>query len=134
MQRSATAQEYERAGKLRDQLSALEWLVNSLIRLRKTRQELSFIYPVTSLNGDIWYVIHEGQVRGVISRPVDEQGREQTRTLLEEVYDKPPKTGIPLEVIDHVWLVAAWFRKYPNERNRCLNPSDVTRAISCAAG
>lgn len=127
MEQAALNQEYERAGVLRDKLQSLEWLLGSLGRLRQTREDLSFIYPVPSfdLTQQLWYLIHEGQIRLTVMPLEKRQRKKELKGMIEEIFTAPPRVGIPLEVIDHVWLVAAWFRKFPQERARCLPVADV---------
>jgi excinuclease ABC subunit C len=122
MQEAAAVLDYEGAGVLRDTIESLEWLLGTLVRLRSTREELSFIYPVQveGTERQLWYLIHEGQLRITLAAPTCAADRRQTRQMLHEIYEAPPRVGIPLEAIDHVWLIAAWFRKFPKERNRCI--------------
>jgi excinuclease ABC subunit C len=122
---AAKALDFERATVLRDRFQQLEWLLMTLQRLKKTREDLSFLYPVESAYQPgvlLWYLIHEGQWRGTV--PAGDLS--QSHTVVKEVYTAPPRVGIPLESIDHVWLIAAWFRKFPKERERCLT---VERSI-----
>jgi excinuclease ABC subunit C len=132
MEQAAIDQEYERAGVLRDKVQSLEWLLGSLGRLRLTREELSFIYPVLSFGSaqQLWYLIHEGQIRLTVMP--SESGTsascaKELKEKIEEIYTAPPRVGIPLEAIDHVWLIAAWFRKFPQERERCLSVKDILK-------
>lgn len=123
MREAASALEFERATMLRDRMQQLEWLLQNLQRLKRTREELSFIYPVDCSKRpgqQLWYLIHEGQVRWTMA------ASETTATkVIHEIFHAPPRVGIPLESIDHVWLIAAWFRKFPKERERCLLPDDA---------
>lgn len=128
MTEASSGMEFERAGMLRDRMQQLEWLLQNLQRLKRTREELSFIYPVEvpHRHGQrIWYLIHEGQVRGAVAEPIDAAAERQMQRLVEEIYFAPPRVGIPLESIDHVWLSAAWFRKFPKERERCLEVASL---------
>lgn len=128
MTEAASGQEYERAMVLRDRMQQLQWLLQNLQRLKRTREELSFIYPVVVPHRNdqvLWYFIHEGQVRGAVQEPHDAATERQTQRLIDEIYYAPPRVGIPLESIDHVWLIAAWFRKFPKERERCVEMSSL---------
>jgi excinuclease UvrABC nuclease subunit len=122
MKQAAAGLDFERAGDLRDCIASLEWLLGTLVRLRTTREELSFIYPVLVENTarQLWYLIHEGQLRLTLAAPSSPAEHRQVRKVLQEIYQAPPRVGIPLEAIDHVWLIAAWFRKFPAERARCV--------------
>lgn len=115
--------DYERALVLRDRMKSLEWLLQNLERLKRTREELSFIYPVevaSKPGAQLWYLIHEGQVRLTLQAPGNPKAQTQATRMIDEVFHAPPRVGIPLESIDHVWLIAAWFRKFPKEREGCI--------------
>jgi excinuclease ABC subunit C len=129
MEHAAINQEYERAGALRDKVQSLEWLLASLGRLQQTREDLSFIYPVPSSDAEqpLWYLIHEGQIRLTVMPLEEREKKKELQVMIEEIFTAPPRVGIPLEAIDHVWLIAAWFRKFPQERQRCLSISDVLK-------
>jgi excinuclease ABC subunit C len=131
MAQAATAMEYERAGVLRDRLQALEWLQQSLVRLRQAREDLSFIYSVSrgEAEQNVWYLVHEGQVRRAIPAPQNKPERLHALQEIQDVYHAPPRVGIPLEVIDHVWVVAAWFRKFPQERQNCLRVEHLVNQL-----
>ncbi|HQR41547.1 MAG TPA: GIY-YIG nuclease family protein [Gemmatales bacterium] len=126
---AASGQDYERATVLRDRMQQLDWLLRTLQRLKMTREELSFIYPVTSAyrpGQTLWYLIHEGQWRNTIEANTAESADVTTNhALIRDVYQAAPKVGIRLESIDHVWLIAAWFRKFPEERDKCLDVSSL---------
>ena len=131
MMEAASGMEYERATMLRDRMQQLEWLQNNLKRLKKTREELSFIYPVEIANHpgqQVWYLLHEGQLRHTIAAPSTPKSEPQLLATLHSIYHAPPRVGIPLESIDHVWLIAAWFRKFPKERERCISVDTVLPA------
>ena len=130
MREAASGQEFERATVLRDRMQQLEWLLQNLERLKRTREELSFIYPVETSNRNgqkLWYLIHEGQIRQTICEPTEAAAQKESRRVIDEIYNAPHKAGIPLESIDHVWLIAAWFRKFPKERERCLGVNTQKR-------
>src|SRR5262249_37453910 len=92
MEQAAENQEFERAGVLRDKLPSLEWLLGSLGRLRQTREELSFIYPVPSFDStqQLWYLIHEGQFRLTVMPLEDQNGKKELRRMIEETFTAPP--------------------------------------------
>jgi excinuclease ABC subunit C len=131
MMEAASGMEYERATMLRDRMQQLEWLQNNLKRLKITREELSFIYPVEIAHHpgqQVWYLLHEGQLRQTIAAPTNSKSEQQLLATLHSIYHAPPRVGIPLESIDHVWLIAAWFRKFPKERERCISVDTVLPA------
>jgi excinuclease ABC subunit C len=123
MTEAAAALAFERAGALRDKLLLLTWLSEHLDRLRQAAQ-LSFVYPVSGAGGELWYLIHGGQVRAVLPRPVETEAGRQAARLLEGVYRAEDSRPGPLtrDEIDGVLLVAGWFRKHPAERQCTLEP------------
>jgi excinuclease ABC subunit C len=109
MQAASAALQFERAAVLRDRLTVLGWLSAQLDRLRQAR-ELSFIYPLAGHDGkEWWYVIRRGEVRGAAPASA------ATAELIERLW-----AGRGREEADRLLLVAAWFRKRPQERQRAL--------------
>jgi excinuclease ABC subunit C len=127
MTSASTELAFERAMALRDRLELLRWLDGHLERLRRLRQGQSFVYPVRAAEGgEVWYLIHQGRVAA--SRPApsaDTAGR--TAALVEALYRRrlPPGAALGGSEVDGVLLVAAWFRRYPEERTRVLSPQQA---------
>ncbi|MBL8824316.1 MAG: GIY-YIG nuclease family protein [Planctomycetia bacterium] len=133
MQQAARELDFELAGKLRDQLASLEWLMASLQRVQETRRELSFIYPVevNHRQGQVlWYLIHEGQWRCTLFMPQDYATRQQAWKTIDGVFAGKTPWNFASQSIDHLWLTAAWFRKFPQERARCISVEDARRICS----
>jgi excinuclease ABC subunit C len=128
---------FERAAALRDKLDALHWLHTHLERLRLARERFSFVYPVQGEDGrGLWYLIHRGHVAAVIPEPTTEDGRQSAATAIAEIYRQKhawsgPETG---EHIDQVLLVTGWFRKYPEERARVLDPLVAVERLAAVIG
>ncbi|MBY0523060.1 MAG: GIY-YIG nuclease family protein [Gemmataceae bacterium] len=125
MSAASEAMAFERAGMLRDKLAALQWLFDHLDRLRQARDRHTCIYPVSGHGGrDLWYLIRRGWVAAALPTPRDDDSRRAAEALIESVYGQPSIGTEPtrLEEIDGVLLVAAWFRKRPEERTRAINP------------
>lgn len=120
---AARAQAYERAAVLRDKLDALHWLHRQLEQLRELRQDGSFIYPVKSPSGlAIWYLIRDGCTVAALPAPQNPESRKQAAKVIETVYRQHHFNPTP-EQIESVLLVAAWFRKFPKERRKTMNPA-----------
>lgn len=120
---ASAAQEYERAMAVRDKLSDLKWLTDRIVWLRNARLEHSYIYPLAGADErTVWYLIDKGLVRGAVYPPTDAPSRKRVARLIEKVYTSPNElsTTMPKGQVDSVLLVAAWFRKRPEERARCL--------------
>jgi excinuclease ABC subunit C len=117
---------FERAAAVRDKLEALRWLWEQLARIRRAREQHSFIYPVCGHGEkEIWYLVQRGRVVGAMRPPrtCSEQTQAAQRIEMafrtEDVWTAPPVN----EVIDGVLLIASWFRRHPEERARTLEPA-----------
>lgn len=125
---ASAAQAYERAMAVRDKLADLRWLTDRLVWLRHARLEHSYIYPLTGPEDrTVWYLIDKGLVRGAVFQPVDRASRTRVGRLIKKVYSDPTECGtiMPKGQVDSVLLVAAWFRKRPEEKSRCIQWADA---------
>jgi excinuclease ABC subunit C len=128
LEASATMQ-FERAAALRDRLEQVQWLWDRLNWLRQARKENTFVYPLTGPDGRaVWYLIHRGRVRRACFQPCCVESAESGRTLIDEVYNRDLGPGVTPGQVDHVLLVSAWFRKYPDERAGLLTPAEARQA------
>ncbi len=124
MEQAATAMAFERAAALRDRVQPIQWLRERLGFLKQARDVHSFVYQVAGFAGeDIWYVIRQGRV--VMAVPKPETVTRKVVEQIRDVYAKPIVSSFPVDQIDHVLLVAAWFRKYPAEWSRTLTPEQL---------
>jgi excinuclease ABC subunit C len=124
---------FERAAALRDKLESLRWLRDQLARLRRAREGQSFVYPVAGTGGqDLWYLIHHGRVARVVL--ADGAGRCAAAAAVEAVYGAEGARGrlLATDEVDGVLLVAGWFRRHPEERERTLAP-DAALALCRSA-
>ena len=114
--------QFEKAMALRDRLTAFEWLDARLALLRKARDQHSFVYPLAGHDGlERWYLIHRGQVRGVVLAPRNRAERKRAREALEMTFAETPVAALMAsKVVDSVLLVAAWFRKNAGDRAKLL--------------
>ncbi len=121
MAAASAALNFERAAALRDRLTPLEWLDGHLERLRHARQRHTFVYPVR----DYWYLVRRGFVATAVQVPRDAETRRSAAQVLETVFGQPhPWTAATrTEEVDGVLLVAAWFRRHPEEYGRVLDPT-----------
>jgi excinuclease ABC subunit C len=127
MTAASAALAFERAAELRDRLQVLQWLHDHLERLRRVRDGQSFIYPVGGTEaGEVWYLIHQGRVAAARPAPSPETAA-RTAAMIEALYRRrlPPGAALAGNEVDGVLLVAAWFRKHPEERERVLSPEQA---------
>jgi excinuclease ABC subunit C len=121
MAAASAALAFERAAALRDKWEALNWLHLRLERMRQIRGQETFVYPVRGIDGrEIWYVIDAGRV--VRATPAPQNG-EDRRAFVQKI--KKPRRRmkdagslVPPGEIEQVLMVAAWFRRRPEERQR----------------
>lgn len=126
MQAAAAAQEFERAAALRDRANVLTWLADRLDRVRKAQREMSFIYPVAGWDGaTTWYLIHGARTVGVLRPPSDDVSRRAARELLDAIYRDRSGLLDSYEHADSMMVVMQWFRRYPREMKKCLEPENV---------
>ena len=117
MTQAADEMQYERAAALRDKLTTLQWLTDRLMWLRTARDENTFVYPVAPAHGrPVWYLIHRGHVAGTCHAPTTSAERRGAARLLTKVFETDATPYIPAHQVDHILLVSAWLRKYPDER------------------
>jgi excinuclease ABC subunit C len=118
---------FERAAAVRDKLDVFRWLRRQLDVLQAARERHTFIYPVRGhAQATLWYLIHQGRVRAVLTAPADVQSRRKTAELIERIYRLPsPTRSGPVEDVDTVLLVAGWFRRHPEEKVRTLPPAQA---------
>jgi excinuclease ABC subunit C len=128
MNAAAEAQAYERAAGLRDKVEPLRWLSEQLEQVRRLRADGSFVYPVEGRDdGQVWYLVHHGRVVAAMTPPQDEAGRRAAAARLEAVYRRQ-EAQVRLESAEHldgILLLAAWFRRYPEERGRAWPPAEA---------
>jgi excinuclease ABC subunit C len=131
MTAAAEEMKFERAAALRDKLTPLEWVAERLGWLTQARRNHSFIYPVAGDEGvTLWYLIRRGRVLGSIPAPADANARKATAAVIEQTYDRRLIGADipPADQVDHVLLVAAWFRRFAPERDRTLTPDQALAA------
>jgi excinuclease ABC subunit C len=125
---ASSALEFERAAALRDKLEPLRWLSRHLQRLRDAVQH-SFVYPVRGTSGgEAWYLVHHGRVAAVVAAP-PEGDRSAALSALEAVYSGRDAGATSVDEVDGVLLVAGWFRRHPEERERALTPAEARARV-----
>lgn len=129
MYAAAERQDFELAAALRDKMAPIQWLRTRLTGLDEARKNHSFIYPVESAERGLnWYLIRQGRVCSAVPEPTDAVSRRRGAEAIREVYAaKFAWHGVvPSQFVDHVLLVAGWFRRRPEENRRVLS---IERAL-----
>ncbi len=74
----------------------------------------------------IWYLIDRGRVRAATYAPKTKNQRQLVASMIHQVFDRKADTGLlPKGQIDSVLLVAAWFRKFPQERELLITKENA---------
>ena len=126
MQECSDRMEFERAATLRDKLYRLEELREQFGRLRFAVETLSFVYPVSGVDGDDRvYLIRRGRVRAEAPAPRSARDRRQIRELVDSIFTPPERdsSAIPTHEIDELLLLSSWFRRFPDELGRTQSPA-----------
>lgn len=121
MQEASIAQDFERAARWRERFEALEWLLAASARSRGAVELLSFVYRDPGEFGDDRaYLIRRGTVRASFPFPSTPIERIAFGGVVqEELAREEPSTGpLPIESVDEILLLTAWFRAHPEALRR----------------
>jgi excinuclease ABC subunit C len=125
---AASAMAFEKAAELRDKQETIHWMKERLDNLRSARQRNNFVYPVHGFRGEtVWYLIREGQVISSQTVSNDLKIRQALVNSLETVYQKENlNLGLGAsEEVDTLMLISSWFRRFPQELARTLDPGQA---------
>jgi excinuclease ABC subunit C len=128
MTAAAAALAFERAAAVRDKLDSLRWLSERLGDLRRARDRQSFVYPVQGYDGeDTWYLVRAGRVLAALRAPKDAAELRLCKGVIRKTYQERMVSAetATVDEIDSVLLVAAWFRRHPQEQDRVLLPDEA---------
>jgi excinuclease ABC subunit C len=121
MQEASASAQFEVAVRWREKFEQLEWLLAATSRARSAIDLLTFVYrDPGDLGDDRVYVLRRGVVRASFPYPATPIEHEAFRAVVaEETRQPPPPAGpLPLESIDEVLLMMAWFRAHPDALKR----------------
>lgn len=121
MQEAAGKAEFELAARWRSKFEQLEWLLAATSHARTAIDLLTFVYRDTGDFGDDRvYIVRRGVVRASFPYPATPIEHEAFRGVMaEEVKQPTPPAGpLPLDSIDEVLLLMAWFRAHPEALRR----------------
>jgi excinuclease ABC subunit C len=124
---ASTALGFERAAALRDKWQALAWLHDQLEQVRRLRADGSFVYQIQGQVGELWYLIHHGSTVAAVRAPRDSQTRGAAANRIKALYQGHDAQEL-LDSVEHLngmFLVASWFRRYPQERRHLLRPEQA---------
>jgi excinuclease ABC subunit C len=117
MQQASEAAQFELAARWREKFEQLEWLLASTSRARSAIDLLSFVYrDPGDFGDDRVYILRRGVVHASFPYPATPIEHEAFRSVVTEEARRPdpPAGPLPLESIDEVLLMMAWFRAHPD--------------------
>ncbi len=118
--------DYEAAASIRDRIEPIRWLRERLGWVDEARDRHSCVYPQSSeTHGTIWYLIRRGRVCDAVPAPSHAPSAQVAGEALRRIFieERSWPNLVPLHQVDHVLLVAAWFRRRPGELQQTLSPS-----------
>jgi excinuclease ABC subunit C len=121
MQQASSSEQFELAARWREKFEQLEWLLAATSRARTAVDLLTFVYRDPGDYGDDRvYILKQGVVRASFPYPSTPIEHEAFRAVVAEEVSRPAKAAgpLPLESIDEVLLMMAWFRAHPDALRR----------------
>ncbi|MEO6068732.1 MAG: nuclease [Gemmatimonadales bacterium] len=121
MEQAAAEADFETAARWREKFEALEWLLAASVRARAAVDLLSFVYRDPGAQGDDRaYLIRRGTIRAAFPYPTTPIELEAFRAAVTEESARAEAPGgvLPVERLDEVMVVMAWFRKHPDALRR----------------
>jgi excinuclease ABC subunit C len=121
MQEASANSQFELAARWRDKFEQLEWLLAATSRARSAIDLLTFVYrDPGDFGDDRIYILRRGVVRAAFPSPSTPIEHEAFRGVVaEEARQIPGPAGpLPLDSIDEVLLMMAWFRAHPDALRR----------------
>jgi excinuclease ABC subunit C len=121
MQQASASAQFELAVRWRERFEQLEWLLAATSRARSAIDLLSFIYrDPGDFGDDRVYVLKRGVVRASFPYPATPIEHEAFRAVVAGQACQPdaPAGPLPMDSIDEVLLMMAWFRAHPDALRR----------------
>jgi excinuclease ABC subunit C len=121
MQQAADSAQFEIAVRWREKFEQLEWLLAATSRARSAIELLTFVYrDPGDFGDDRVYLLRRGVVRAAYPYPSTPIEHEAFRAVVAEEARQPEhSTGpLPLDAVDEVLLMMAWFRAHPDALRR----------------
>jgi excinuclease ABC subunit C len=127
MNAAADRLEYELAGRLRERVDLLHRLAEELALVRGALERLSFAYRLPAASGgETVYLIRRGRVLGEFHVPSDARRRRTAEARMRDgarrLWSASSSVGrrIDSAVAGELLVVAGWFRRKPEELERCI--------------
>jgi excinuclease ABC subunit C len=121
MQEASGAAQFELAARWREKFEQLEWLLASTSRARSAIDLLTFVYrDPGDFGDDRVYLLRRGVVQASFPYPATPIEHEAFRAVVAEETGRPdpPAGPLPIDSIDEVLLMMAWFRAHPDALRR----------------
>ncbi|MGH7534101.1 MAG: nuclease [Gemmatimonadales bacterium] len=121
MQQAAAEDRFEQAARWRERFEQLEWLLAATSRARTAIDLLTFVYrDPGDFGDDRAYIVRQGVVRAAFPYPSTPIEAEAFRAVVAEEAARPAAAPgpLPLDSIDEILLVMAWFRAHPEALRR----------------
>jgi excinuclease ABC subunit C len=121
MQEASARAQFEIAVRWRDKFEQLEWLLAATSRARSAIDLLTFVYrDPGDFGDDRVYILKRGVVRASFPYPATPIEHEAFRAVVAEEARQPAASAgpLPMDAIDEVLLMMAWFRAHPDALRR----------------
>lgn len=121
MQQASDQAQFEVAVRWREKFEQLEWLLAATSRARSAIDLLTFVYrDPGDFGDDRVYLLRRGVVRATYPYPSTPIEHEAFRSVVAEEARQPDRTSgpLPLDAVDEVLLMMAWFRAHPDALRR----------------
>lgn len=121
MQEASDNAQFEIAARWREKFEQLEWLLAATSRARSAIDLLTFVYrDPGDFGDDRVYVLKRGVVRASFPYPATPIEHEAFRAVVADEARRPdlPAGPLPIDSIDEVLLMMAWFRAHPDALRR----------------
>jgi excinuclease ABC subunit C len=121
MQEASTTARFEVAVRWREKFEQLEWLLAATSRARSAIDLLTFVYrDPGDFGDDRIYLLRRGVVRTSLPYPSTPIEHEAFRAVVAEELRRPLPSAepLPMDAVDEVLLMMAWFRAHPDALRR----------------
>jgi excinuclease ABC subunit C len=121
MQEASANAQFEIAVRWREKFEQLEWLLAATSRARSAIDLLTFVYrDPGDFGDDRVYVLNRGVVKAAFPNPATPIEHEAFRAVVAEEARQPARAAgpLPLDALDEVLLMMAWFRAHPDALRR----------------